>query len=167
MFPGRWTVWQRRSHTTWDPTTHDNGHELRTWQTVLAIRHVAVFALCVIAVAVARDPKLTAFAVLACVPYQALLQLWTVRTKRPVSAALVIGDHALAAVAMVIVPVASAVSPLIAVTAVAHAATVSVRRTYLALAMSGPILIVTGAIAGDQAIVVIPIYCLSATVIPS
>src|SRR6187431_1357937 len=69
LFPRRWTVWQRRSHTTWDPTTHDNGHELRTWQTVLAIRHVAVFALCVIAVAVARDPKLTAFAVLACVPY--------------------------------------------------------------------------------------------------
>jgi hypothetical protein len=31
--------------------------------------------------------------------------------KRPVSAALVIGDHALAAVALVIVPMASAVSP--------------------------------------------------------
>ena len=159
-------MWQRRSHTTWDPIAHDNRHELRTWQAVLAIRHVAVFALCVIAIAVARDPTLTAFAVLACVPYQALLQLWTVRTKRPMSAALVIGDHALAAVALVIVPMASAVSPLIAVTAVAHAATVSVRRTYLALALSGPILVITSAIAGDQAIVVIPIYCLSATVIP-
>jgi hypothetical protein len=54
----------------WDPTARDDGHELRTWQTVLAIRHVAVFALCVIAVAVAHDPTLTAFAVLACVPYQ-------------------------------------------------------------------------------------------------
>ena len=166
MFPGRWTVWQRRSHTTWDPTAHDDGHELHTWQTVLAIRHVAVFALCVIAVAVARDPALTAFAVLACVPYQALLQLWTLRTKRPVSAVLVIGDHMLAAIALVIVPMASAVSPLIAVTAVAHAATVNVRRTYIALAVSGPVLIATSAIAGEQAIVVVPIYCLSATVIP-
>jgi diguanylate cyclase (GGDEF)-like protein len=159
-------VWQRLSHTTWDPTAHDDGHELHTWQTVLAIRHVAVVALCVIALAAARDRTLTAFAVLACVPYQALLQLWTWRTKRPVSAALVIGDHALAAIALLIVPAASAVSPLIAVTAVAHAATVSVRRTYVALALSGPILIATSAIAGHQTIVVIPIYCLSATVIP-
>jgi hypothetical protein len=58
-------VWQRRSHTTWDPTAHDDGHELHTWQTVLAIRHVAVVALCVIALAAARDRTLTAFAVLA------------------------------------------------------------------------------------------------------
>ena len=166
MFRGRWSVRRRQSHATWDPTARDDGHELRTWQTVLAIRHAAVFALCVIAIGVARDRTLAAFAVLACVPYQALLQLWTMRAKRPVSAALVIGDHALAALALLIVPTASAVSPLIAVTAVAHAATVSVRRTYLALAVSGPILVVASAMAGAEAIVVIPIYCLSAMVIP-
>jgi diguanylate cyclase (GGDEF)-like protein len=100
------------------------------------------------------------------VPYQALLQLWTLRTKRPVSAALVVGDHALAAAAIAIVPSLSAVSPLVAVTAVAHAATVSARRTYVALAISGPMLIATSAVAGESALVVIPIYCLTAAVIP-
>jgi diguanylate cyclase (GGDEF)-like protein len=133
---------------------------------VLTVRHLAVFALCVFAVAVERDRTLSTFAVLACVPYQALLQLWTLRMKRPVSAALVIGDHALAALAIAIVPSVSAVSPLIAVTAVAHAATVSARRTYVALAVSAPLLIVTSAVAGDEANVVIPIYALSASVIP-
>ena len=166
MFGGRWTLRRHQSRTTWDPTAGDRGQALHTWQTVLTLRHLAVLALCVIAIGIARDRTLAAFAVLACVPYQALLQLWTMRAKRPVSAALVIGDHALAALALVIVPTASAVSPLIAVTAVAHAATVSVRRTYLALAISGPVLVVTSLIAGNDAIVVVPIYCLAAVVIP-
>ena len=162
----RWIGRQKRARPSWDPTAHDAGHELRTWQTVLTIRHLAVFALCVITVAVARDRTVTAFAVLVCVPYQAILQLWTLRSKRSVSAALVIGDHALAALAIAIVPTASAVSPLIAVTAVAHAATVNARRTYIALAVSGPLLVTSSAIAGEEALMVIPIYCLAATVIP-
>jgi hypothetical protein len=162
----RWTARRQRGHPAWDPTAHDSTHELHTWQTVLTIRHIAVLALCIIAIAAVRDRTLTAFAVLACVPYQAVLQLWTLRTKRPVSASLVVGDHALAALAITIVPAIASVSPLIAVTAVAHAATVSARRTYLALAVSGPVLVASSAIAGDEAIVVIPIYCLAATVIP-